>query len=296
MIEKLKNIKFDRNDNELKKYVEACDGKKYQYNLQVRGIYYCPNNIIINDRNEIVKLPSHQILADYFIIDTKEGTVSLYDKELRDGFIKTVADIENIKIENNLIKIYKKDNRIKNPKNRCVTIKLNQGKILSFEDNSITKCGDQYLAWCNSIKELRMSNLRNCGSFFLNHNETLENLYLPEMSECGIRFLYSNTALKALRLPKVKKCGFQFMDSNNALREFYAPELEDVGAYFMQANTCLNKFYAPKIKSVAHDFMLKHRGNIKEKLAQCVVLTSYSNEDLYCSTQNNERENQWWNK
>ena len=297
MVEKIKLRKenLTKNGNELKQFVKACDGKDYPYNLESRGVYYCPGNLIIDaNQDKMIKLPPHQVLAEYFIIDTKENKITVYDREMRDSFLKTVTDIEMIKTKDNLIQIIKKDDNIRNPKNKSIFIKLDQGKIISFEDNYTTKCGDLFLAWCRYLKELKMSRLSESGSFFVGYNQTLEKLSLPEFQECGIRFLYSNNAIKELVLPKFKKCGFQFMDSNNCLLKFYAPEFEESGPYFMSANRSLQEFYAPKFKKAGYNFLQDNNGKIKDELAKRIILTTYHN-DLNSNAQSGEREGQWWN-
>ena len=148
-------------------------------------------------------------------------------------------NIERIDVNNGIVTIIKKDDKIQEPEKKCVKMKLDAGKIIEFEDNNLTSCGLQYLAWCNSIKKLSMANLKEeREGLFLGYNKTLENLFLPKLETCSIRFLHKNQCLKELSLPKLRKCSFEFMFFNNSLLRLHAPELENVGPYFMGSNTC----------------------------------------------------------
>ena len=52
-------------------YVMPSDGKLYKFNYEIYNIYYCPNNIII-DNGKIIKDYSNKsryIFIDYYIID-----------------------------------------------------------------------------------------------------------------------------------------------------------------------------------------------------------------------------------
>ena len=73
------------NDFELKGYVRANDGKYYKYNYEINNIYYCPNNIII-DNFEVKRLPKEKyLLFDYFILDLQNKRLQLYDDSIKDG-------------------------------------------------------------------------------------------------------------------------------------------------------------------------------------------------------------------
>ena len=56
----------------MKNYVRGRDGKFYKYNYEINNVYYCTDNVII-DNYEVKKLEKERyILLDYFIIDLKE--------------------------------------------------------------------------------------------------------------------------------------------------------------------------------------------------------------------------------
>ena len=71
------------------------NGKYYKFNYEINNIYYCDNNIII-DNFEVKKLTDNYILADYFIFDKHNKTVKLYDKKIEDSFVDGFGEIKNI--------------------------------------------------------------------------------------------------------------------------------------------------------------------------------------------------------
>ena len=82
------NLSIQNNSHsfELYRYVKADDGKFYRYNYEINNIYYCENNVII-DNGSVKKLDNRYVLADYFIIDQSTKKVTLYDNEILDNFI-----------------------------------------------------------------------------------------------------------------------------------------------------------------------------------------------------------------
>ena len=63
---------------EIPGYVKASDGKYYKYNYEINNIYYCENNLII-DNFEVKEYPHEQyIIFDYFILDLKNKQIQPY--------------------------------------------------------------------------------------------------------------------------------------------------------------------------------------------------------------------------
>ena len=63
--------------------MKANDEKYYRCNLEVDGIYYCENNVIIKD-GEVIKEYSNNkeryVVIEQYIIDRKEKKIYLYDE------------------------------------------------------------------------------------------------------------------------------------------------------------------------------------------------------------------------
>ena len=78
------NLNINQNDNKLDLinygYIKANNSKYYKYNYEINNVYYCPNNVII-DNGEVKKYEPKEryLVLDYFIIDLKEKKIELYD-------------------------------------------------------------------------------------------------------------------------------------------------------------------------------------------------------------------------
>ena len=82
--------KYQSSFFDIPNYVLASDGRLYKYNYELNNIYYCPDNIII-DNFEVKKYPKEKyLITDYFIIDLVNKTISLYDENTRDTFPSTI--------------------------------------------------------------------------------------------------------------------------------------------------------------------------------------------------------------
>jgi len=88
---------------ELENYVKANDGKFYKYNYEINNVYYCPDNIIINDFEVMPEYKNKEkyIIFDYFILDLENKIINLAGAATRDSFYKDFCFIKKIEILNN---------------------------------------------------------------------------------------------------------------------------------------------------------------------------------------------------
>ncbi len=286
---------------ELENFVLASDGKYYPYNYEINNVYYCPNNIII-DNFEVKRLPNHQMLVDYLIVDCKNKTIKLYDNKINENFTQC--------LENKIKSIYAEKNgkiRFVCTDNSEVIMGINKkGQLITFEANSIKECGDSFLRnnkyltqiYMNALKScgkdfLRLNpgledvgllslqkcsdafmcyskntqsiflpNLVECGNDFMRYNESLEELDLPKLKNCGSSFLYFNNSLKEVRLPKLCQCGDFFVGYNSMIESLFLPSLNQCGERFMFNNISLKKLSLPNLKTCGNEFFLSNN-NIK---------------------------------
>lgn len=220
---------------ELEGYVKANDGKYYKYNhREINNIYYCPNNIII-DNFEVKRYEKEKyIILDYFIMDLVKKEIKLYDEEINDSFIETIKDIEKIEIE-------------KSEKEKVIKIKIKNGediKIVLNENNEMIK--------------LYNPNIEKVGDYFLHYNKTLQELGLPNVQEVGEDFLYYNISLQELNFPKLKEVGNDFLFSNEILRKLTSPKLEKVKYDFLFHNKSLQVLISPNLQEVGNCFLYSH--------------------------------------
>ncbi|MBP5684622.1 MAG: hypothetical protein J6X02_05145, partial [Bacilli bacterium] len=80
-------------------YVRGNDGRNYQYNLEVDGIFYCENNIIIKDGKVIDTYAMNKeryLLIDCFVVDLQGKKVFKPFSKKRDAFIDSINDVGKI--------------------------------------------------------------------------------------------------------------------------------------------------------------------------------------------------------
>ena len=120
---------------ELEGYVQANDGKFYKYNQEICNIYYCPNNIII-DNFEVKRYDKEKyIIFDIYVIDLVNKKIEVYDKGFLFTLFDTKAIIKKIIIKNHdnkekEVRIILEDNSLK----KLVLNKYNQ--LLKFEEQN----------------------------------------------------------------------------------------------------------------------------------------------------------------
>lgn len=274
------NLSIDNSKSknfDIPSYVLAKDGKYYKYNYELNNIYYCTDNIII-DNFQVKKYEKERyIIFDYFILDLKEKTIDLYDANLEEAFCKYHKNIEKIEIKNEKDKKYillKKDDH------QIIIVLDNENKMISYYNDLVTNINDNFL--CNNkylksaymeninfigdyfmydnkgLKEISFPNLESIGNYFMYWNEIVNKVYLPNLNEIGKDFMTHNLSLDNLELPQVVKIGDNFMLENTILSSFYAPYLEKVGNIFLNNNNSLKVLNLPKLKYIGDFFLTKN--------------------------------------
>ena len=211
---------------EIPGYVKANDGKYYKYNYELHNVYYCENNIII-DNFEVKEYPHEQyVVLDYFILDLKNKKISLYDKDISDCFPDTIGEICDIKIEKD------KDNKnilIKTDASGEVDIVITldkNNKIVELKNNKVEKIGDYFLYCNHSLKSIELLNAITIGNNFLHWNDTLVNISLPNVTTLGDDFLRNNNALTSISLPNATTIGDDFLYNNFRLANIELPKVK----------------------------------------------------------------------
>ena len=192
---------------EIEGYVRANDGKYYKYNYEINNIYYCPDNIIIDNFSVKKFDKSSYFIFDYFMIDLSKSNRSIicYDKKLGDGFFCTIPKIERIAIEN-----------------------CDDGKrVVILGSNN--ECMELTLDKDNRTKKLRMENISKPKDGFMFKNETIEELDLGSVDTLDCDSFFHNKVLRNVNAPNLKRIDDYVLGYNEALEEFNAPNLEYIG-------------------------------------------------------------------
>lgn len=241
---------------ELPNYVVAGDGMTYKYNLERNGMYYCPGNLIIKG-GEVSKLenPEQQMLIDYFVLDTKNKTVELYDPYIKDSFTDGLQNIEKIEIRkdketgNKVISLQKREEE--NP----ITIEIgNRNQIVGYKNDTITEIGDNFLEWGEELQSLEVPNVTEFGDCCLWSNRKLTSLEAPNVEKIGDAFGACNQKMNEFVAPKLKKVGHSFLEVNQCITHLDLPNLEKAGENFLGSNQALKKLNIPKNKKLENEF------------------------------------------
>ncbi|MBR3116848.1 MAG: hypothetical protein IKF36_03125 [Bacilli bacterium] len=299
------NIDSNKREFALDSYVIANDGKFYKFNYEINNVYYCANNVII-DNFEVKRLDKAKyILADYYIIDKVNKTISLHDDKISDSFTRSIGKINRIEetvdkatnnrsiiINNSIIIEMDRDNRI---------VKFVNNEIEFIEDDfmfynkfvqvieipNVKRIKDNFMRNNFSLRKFSSSELVDVGNGFLKYNFGIEDAVLPNLISVGDDFLKSasfpiisfpnlkyigdhfmtncSTTFK-LDLPKVEIIGNNFLDHNAYLLEINMPKLIKVGNSFLRNNESINHVYLPLLRTVGHYFLGANRGLEELKL------------------------------
>ena len=248
---------------EIKGYVMANDGKYYKYNYEINNVYYCPDNIIIDNFNVKRYDKSRYLIIDYFIIDLSNKSISLYDKKLSDSFCDVIKDINKIEIDN--IDSGKKITILGDNNKSLEIITDKDGKIISLKMDKIYDIGDKFLSYNTSLQKFTAENLTEVGDDCLCFNNTLQELYFPNLTMVGHQFLICNTSLQKFTAENLIKVGCRFLPYNTSLQKFTAENLMEVGNDFLRRNNTLQELYFPNLTEVG-DWFLNNNHKLRNKI------------------------------
>ena len=206
---------------EIPGYVQARDGKFYKYNQEINNVYYCPNNIIIQN-GEVKQFDKDKaIVFDYFILDLEKKEIIDYNNlamrnDDPDDFPKGVGKIKDIKrvpsAEGLTIQIMPEEGEI-------VEIKLNKhNEIIGYINPNVTQIGGSFLYNNNSLTSIDLPNVTRIGDYFLCNNNSLTSIDLPNVTQIGGFFLYDNESLTSIDLPNVTRIGDYFLCRNTLIK------------------------------------------------------------------------------
>ena len=224
-------------------YVRAEDGKYYKYNYESNNIYYCPDNVII-DNFRVKKFDkSRYLVIESFVIDLQEKTIRDYDDEHYESFTKSLPKIESIKILN----IEGGDKKvIINDDIEIIINKLNQ--IKSYTNPHTTVAGNYFLHESSAIEEINLPNVEAVGISFLRDAERLTKISLPKCKDIGCYFLYKNKSLRSIDLPSVERISSSFMQNNRVLESINIQKCREIGTEFLPENRKLKSLILPYVK------------------------------------------------
>ena len=237
-------------------YVKGNDKKYYRYNCELSNIYYCENNIIID--NGIVidrynKEKERYILIDYFIIDRKDKIIETYDKRINDSLIDSIKEIGKIKD----IEVTKdKKITIKYEDLKEINIELDKtNNIISYKNNYIQNIKDRFLLFNEYAKNIELPNAKIIGNYFLYYNKKITNIELPNAKTIGNNFLYYNKNIVSISISNVQNIGLNFLYYNEKLTNIELSKIENIRDNFLYNNRSIKRIELPKVKNIGDSFL-----------------------------------------
>ena len=247
----IREIYDENSEFQMDNYI-SIDEEYYKYNYKLNDIYYCTNNIIVDNGNVIKYDPEKYIIMDYFIIDLVNKKIDVYDNKLRDSFSEVIGKIKNIEIVRN--QDYK-NVYITNEENNVFELALSfDNKLIGIKNNKINELPNRFLVSNQYLKYLEFNEVRNIGNEVLYANTDLEVLKLENAQIIGDYFLMNNMALKEINLDKVIRTGDDFLKRNLLINEISMKSLEDVGMSFMFSNKEMRTINMPNLVKVGKCF------------------------------------------
>lgn len=228
-------------------YVRATDGKFYRYLYEIDNIYYCLNNVII-DNGQVIHLPKEKyLLADYFIIDLVNKKIS---SQTNDSFPDTIRKIKKINVTNN-----------QNGKLITITPITGQDiiivldkyhRIISLTNHNITTIPDNFLYYSTELNNITLDEVTTIGNDFLYTNLNLINISFPKVIKIGDNFLLNSTIAEAVNFPNLEEVGDNFMKNNLHIKLLELPNLITMGSHFLFYNFSLNNLNIPKLITIGN--------------------------------------------
>ena len=236
---------FDENSEfQMENYI-SIDGEYFKYNYKLNDIYYCTNNVIVDNNNVIRYDPEKYIIMDYFIIDLVNKKVDVFDNKLRDSFSEVIGKIKNIEIVRG-----EKDKKvyITNEEDNIFELTLSfDNKLIGIKNNMLDKLPNRFLISGEYLKNMEFSNVREIGNDVLYANTDLEYFNLSKAEVIGNYFLANNIKLTNINLNKTIMIGDDFLKRNIIVESINFDSLQRVGNSFMFSNKGLSSIVIPNL-------------------------------------------------
>ena len=244
------NFKIDNsNEFELPNYVEV-NGIFYKYNYEFNNVYYCSNNIIIDNFKVIDKYskePERYIVLDYFIIDLKEKTIKLYDERLKDGFIDEHKNIGNIVVSKNKETGNKSVEIIYDGGKKATLIINNKNQLIEYHNSFLVEAENKFLGQNNSLEVLKVPNLTGMGYYCFFNANSLTSFEVPSLIRMGDGCLQNASSLTFFSAPNLMQMGSCCLQGVSSLISFSTPKLTQMGDYCLLSANSLTSFEAPSL-------------------------------------------------
>ena len=241
---------------ELNNYIMADNGKRYRFNQKSGDMYFCENNVVVNDEDIIEYDKARYELVDCYLIDRSSKTITSLIKgdSFVDGF-KNIEKIDSEKFDGGGKKIAITFDGGK----QAFIITDKNNAIVSYENEHITEIKDDFMKRNIQLQSLKLPNVNVVGDSFCRYAKDLKELDIPKLKTAGSCFLSKNTGLKTLEFPELEAVGDSFILDNVDIERVTLPKLKTIGDKFLGQNIALKSIELPSVELIGNDFLLHNK-------------------------------------
>lgn len=251
--------RYSQNGFNLEGYVRANDGKFYKYKTEINNVYFCADNIIIDNFKPIFYDKSRYLVLDYFIIDLqKKAIFSSFVK--REELPSKLGKIDYLERNKNTVLIRSND--------KSVEFTFNEKReITRVKCENLDNLSSNFLCEIYNLDYLELKGTTKIKDYFL-HLVHVKSLNMPDLVYASDMCLTSTSA-EHIHMPKLKYAGDNFLERIRAKKVSF-PELVKVTNYFLFNSLSLEEIYLPKLK-ISGENLLVNTGLTKVKLPELVI-------------------------
>ena len=250
---------YSQNNFHLDGYVRANDGKFYKYKTEINNVYFCADNIIIDNFEPIFYDKSRYLVLDYFIIDFKKKAIfSSFVK--REELPSKLGKIDYLERNKNTV--------LMSSNNKSVEFTFNENKeITRVKCENLDNLSSNFLCEIYNLDYLELKGTTKIKDYFL-HLVHIKSLNMPDLVYASDMCLTSTSAAH-INMPKLKYAKDNFLEKIRA-KKISFPSLVKVKNNFLFNSLSLEEIYLPKLK-IAGENLLVNTGLTKVKLPELVI-------------------------
>lgn len=276
------NLISFKKDFSLPNYICDINGKYHKYNYQIKGFYYCSNNVIINSGRVVIEDyldKNRYIICDCYVIDLVEKRIFLHDYNLKDSFIDEFIDIKRIDIRNNnetgtkTIEVFYGEGKY------AYIIVDDANRIVEYHNHYLTNVESGFMWNSKALKVLDTPNLETAENGFLRYNEQVEELHLNKLKRLGNVALRHNKVLKIFEANSLEVIGNDCFYFNDSVEILYLPSARIVGKGFFYCNKSVKILNMLELDYAGPNYF-KCNNNFKEVYLPSRVIDNIENKRI----------------
>ena len=249
------NLKINSNHTNgffLENYVLANDHRYYKFNYEIDNVYYCVNNIIVDNFVVVTDYidTSKYLVLDYFILDLSAKKIYTY-KYINFG---NDSFCDDINIKKNVIEILPNGDKEVTINDNIKIIANKYHQMIGYINNEIERIDNRFLDNNLYLEYIVINNVKSIGKFFLLKNINLNRIEAENVRTIGDGFLFRNENLESISLPNVETIGSNCL-SHAPINNINIQNARIIGDYFLEWNNSLKYLKVDKAIKIGCNFL-----------------------------------------